>query len=197
MPPWIWSETAALTQLSPSVYLYKPPDNDDATTIRSPLSTDIQEVGLISLSSLDPWLIVLVTWMSAHRLHISKYIVDYQTHYPTSHIFLIQSSPRDLFHRPTSTQRRLVAPAVSTLLSSCIDKNKTEAKILLHIFSNSRSHQTRNLFRAYSETTSCPFPPHVTILGSCSGRGTYKRCVLARYLLPCLHPSRYASIYYP
>ncbi len=179
MPPFIRSQTAALTQLSPSVYLSKPSDNNNATTVRTPPSANIQQVGLTSSSSTDPQLIVLITWMSAHPLHISKYIVGYQTHYPTSHILLIRSSPPDLFYRPTSTQRRRVAPAVSTIMSSCIDKNNTDPKILLHIFSNGGSHQTRNLFRAYSETTSCPFPPHVTILDSCPGRGTFKRCVLA------------------
>lgn len=194
MPSSFSSSTApslsAFTQLSSSVYLYEPFDN--ATASNSISGTHEAILGTASTATSDsqtyvranvsspssPKLIILVTWMSAHPLHISKYILGYRTHHPTSRILLVRSSPPDLFYRRTRTQRSRVAPAVSTILSSCTAATANPA-ILLHLFSNGGSHQTRNLLLAYSETTSCPFPPHVTIFDSCPGRASFKRSVLA------------------
>ncbi len=190
---------SALTQLSPSVYLSEPPhdaaapraisSDEDASLARSEQGK-YGRAHTLSPQLSSPKLIILVTWMSAHPLHISKYIHGYRTHYPASRILVIRSSPADLFYRRTSTQRRRVAPAVSAVLSS-YSATCQDPAIILHVFSNGGSHQTRNLLLAYSETTSCPFPPHVTIFDSCPGRATFKRSVLAlSSALPSFPPAR-------
>lgn len=169
------------TQLSPSVYLSEPPRQHVHA------AAGAEESGT-SIS--PPKLIILVTWMSAHPFHISKYILGYRTRYPASRILIVRSSPPDLFYRRTSTQRRRVAPAVSVVLSS---RSATchDPEIILHVFSNGGSHQTLNLLRAYREINSSPFPPHVTIFDSCPGRATFKRSVLAlSSALPAFPPAR-------
>ena len=180
---------SAFTQLSPSVYSYH-----DSSTTSFPLDAisayqdagtrhaemaaapRIQPIELRSISSSHaPPLVVLVTWMSAQPSHISKYIQGYQTLYPASSILLVRSSPPDLLYRSTRTQRHRVAPAISKIFSA-YNGNQT---IILHIFSNGGSHQSLNLLRAYRETNHSSFPPHVTILDSCPGRGTFQSSVLA------------------
>lgn len=167
--PLVTTPLSTFTQLSPVVYLYEPAEDDHSNVFSSPSS---------SKRSSNPKLIILVTWMSAHPLHISKYILGYQAHFPSSRILLIRSSPLDLLYRSTRTQRRWVTPAVSVILSSCTTTN-TKPELLLHIFSNGGSHQAHNLLRAYSEINSDTIPSHVTIFDSSPGRSTFKRSVLA------------------
>lgn len=199
MPPFT-SATAslsALTQLSPSVYLSEPPPQAAPHAISSDQGANLagaEQVGGTGLpsppSSSPPKLIVLVTWMSAHPLHISKYVLGYRTCYPASRILVIRSSPSDVFYRRTGTQRRRLAPAISVVLSS-YSATCNDPEIILHIFSNGGSLQTLNLLRAYGENNSCSFPPHVTIFDSCPGRATFKRCVLAlSSALPSFPPAR-------
>ena len=174
---------ASLRKLSPSVYLYEPPKTRDAPVAH----TRVTHV----TSSSAPKLIILVTWMSANPLHISKYVLGYQSRYPSSRILLIGSSIPDLFYRSTQTQRLRITPAVSAIISLSTAITNADPEILLHVFSNGGSHQTRNLCLAYSETTSHPFPPHVTIFDSCPGRATFQRSVLALSAsLPSVQPLR-------
>ena len=44
-----------------------------------------------------PTLIVLCTWMSAHRKHISKYTSHYRLKYPNADLLIIESSIADIF----------------------------------------------------------------------------------------------------
>ena len=183
---------SALTRLSPCVYSYHdssttsfPLDStsayQDAGTHQAEMAATprTQPIQLCSISpSHTPRLIVLATWMSAQPSHIAKYIQGYKTLYPASSILLIRSSPPDLLYRSTRTQRRRVAPAISKIFSAYKDTEGNET-IILHVFSNGGSHQTLNLLRAYSENNHSPFPPHVTILDSCPGRGTFQSSVLA------------------
>lgn len=191
---------SALTQLSPSVYLSEPPqhaaappaissDEQASLAISERVAPEVA-CSIPSPPPPPPKLIILVTWMSAHPFHISKYVLGYRTHYSASRILVIRSSPPDLFYRRTRTQRRRVAPAISAILSS-YSATCHEPQIILHVFSNGGSHQTRNLLLGYSETTSCLFPPHVTIFDSCPGRATFKRSVLAlSSALPSFPPAR-------
>lgn len=201
---------SSLAQLSPSVYLYepaergtRPPDSVDSDqkdetvtatshALRSPYtSVSLSNQNPNRKSGPSPKLIILVTWMSAHPVHISKYILGYQTHFPTSPILLVRSSPPDLFYRRTQTQRGRVSPAIAAILSCCTTTD-VEPELLLHIFSNGGSHQTRNLLRAYREMTSNVMPSHITILDSCPGRGTFKQSVLAlSSALPSAPPLRF------
>lgn len=179
------------TQLSPSVYLSQS-DSQPTAAATSTISheNDAKEHSTSSTASIPttldlqpPKLIILITWMSAQPSHINKYILGYHALYPTTKILIIRSSPPDIFHRSKKTQRRRVAPAVSTIVASfphTVPATKHEnPELILHIFSNGGSHQARNLLLAYRETASTPFPPHVTIFDSCPGRATFKRSVLA------------------
>lgn len=190
---------SALTQLSPSVYLIEPPE--DAAV--SPAISRYEKArcsGREEQAASDfctppspfppPKLIILFTWMSAHPTHISKYLLAYRTHYPTSRILVIRTSPLDLFYRPTSTQHRRVAPAISAVLSSC-PFTFPDPEVILHVFSNGGSHQVCNFLSAYRKATPCPFPNHITIFDSCPGRATFKRSVLAlSSALPSFAPAR-------
>ncbi|MCJ1465557.1 hypothetical protein MMC07_004175 [Pseudocyphellaria aurata] len=204
MPPFSSATTSslsALTQLSPSVYLSKPLSqpahparSEEEQEVNLAAAEHVASVDTTSISSrrlsLPPKLIILVTWMSAHPSHISKYVLGYRTHYPASRILVVRSSPPDLLYRRTKAQRRRVAPAISVVLSSC-SAICNDPEIILHVFSNGGSHQTLNLLRAYSETTLRSFPPHVTIFDSCPGRATFKRSVLAlSSALPSFPPAR-------
>lgn len=144
-----------------------------------------EDARVLSPRSSPSKLIILFTWMSAHPNHISKYVLGYRAHYPTSRILVISISPLDLFYRRTSVLHRWVAPAISTSLSSC-SASSSNPKVLLHICSNGGSYQACNFLRAFSETALRPFPPHITIFDSCPGRATFKRSVLA---LSCALPN--------
>ena len=150
-----------------------------------------QQIQLHYISSWDDLkLIILVTWKSARPSYISKYLQGYQALYPTFSILLIRSTPADLLYRRTRTQRYRVALAVSIIVAACKSTDDEKA-ILLHAFSNGGSHQTLDLPRAYSETTSSPFPPHVTILDSCPDHGTVQGSVRAlSTALPKTQPLR-------
>ena len=75
---------AFMEVLSPIVSLYRP-----ATT--PPSSNN---------SPAAPKLIILASWTGAQDLHIAKYLIKYQSIYPTSQIILIKS-PSSLLFRPT------------------------------------------------------------------------------------------------
>ena len=176
------------TQLSPSVYLFQS-DSQATAAATSTISygNNATEHSTSSAASIrlpldlsSPKLIILMTWMSAQPSHINKYILGYHSLYPTTRILIIRSSPADIFYRSTNAQRRR---AVSTILASfprtSPAMNDGKPELILHIFLNGGSHQVRNLRLAYRETTSGPFPTHVTIFDSCPGRATFKRSVLA------------------
>lgn len=181
-----------LIKLSPSVYLVEPAQDPGEHEIGpSDEKANSARVGR-TISAECPKLVILVTWMSAQHAHISKYIRGYQSLYPTSRILVIRNSPPDFLYRPTSTQRRRVASAVSTIVSCCPATGGPEdPQIILHVFSNGGSHQTHNLLLAYGETIARPFPPHVTIFDSCPGRASFGRSVLAlSSALPNFLPAR-------
>ena len=190
---------SALTQLSPSVYLSEPPRNSNTPLATSnadgtsPIKPGQATSGTPSPSSPQSKLIILFTWMSAHPSHISKYISGYRTHYPTSRILVIRSSPADMFYRRTAVQRRRVASAVSALLSH--SDAHPDSEIIFHIFSNGGSYQFCNLLSAYRETTSQSLPSHIKIFDSCPGRGTFKRTILALSPgLPSFPPAHLLSL---
>ncbi|KAI4231907.1 MAG: hypothetical protein LQ349_005305, partial [Xanthoria aureola] len=161
-----------LQKLSPSVYLWEPPSSHSTATPKHPAPSP------------PPKLILLFTWMSAQPIHISKYIHNYQTHYPTSRILVIRSSPLDgLYHR-TSTQHRRLTPAVHHLLASLQPTTPTNPtpnppELLIHLFSNGGSLQFSTFLATHRQTTHTPFPPHIKILDSCPGRATFRRTILA------------------
>ena len=166
---------AAFERLSPSSYLYIPPQvGPQARPSRGSVS--------------HPSLIILMTWMSASPMHISKYIKEYQARFPNSCILTITSDPADYLLRPTFVRRRCIAPAVKAIVASCYPSApSTRAEVLatpdiiLHVFSNGGCYQALNLLTTY-QLLSRPchvFPQHLTILDSCPGRGTFALSVRA------------------
>lgn len=146
------SQLPGLQKLSPSVYLWEPLSaHSTATPIHPPACP-------------PPKLVLLFTWMSAQPVHISKYIHNYQTHYPTSRILVIRSSPLDSLYHRTSTLRRRLTPAVYTLVAS-LQSTTTSAstnhnpEFIVHIFSNGGSHHFCNFVSTYHQTTKPPAPP--------------------------------------
>ncbi len=169
---------SSMTRLSPSVYLHDPTNTDiSSSSTNSRQEPKVSKDTITTSSSAAPKLIVLCTWMSAHPVHMSKYITGYQTHYPNSRIVIIQSSPADFFWRSASAQRRRVDPAVSAIHNYCDYAKDSETEILLHIFSNGGCHQLLRLLGTYRQRTSYAFPSHVKILDSCPGRGTFKKSI--------------------
>ena len=153
-------------QLSPFIYRYEPP---------------VLKAG--SEHSKDPSIIILTTWMSASPLHITKYLVGYQTYYPGSLVLLIRSSPSDMILPSKGAQKRGIVPAAEAILSH-LDlgsdrRDSTNPEILLHIFSNGGCYQACNLIRTYQQISSNAFPQFVTIFDSCPGRATVVRSIRA------------------
>ncbi|KUJ15088.1 uncharacterized protein LY89DRAFT_588758 [Mollisia scopiformis] len=159
--------TAALnlTQLSPSLFLSRPSVKDDIP------------------DSTAPKLIFLATWMNARDVHIAKYIIRYQTLYPTAHILVATSSFRYYFS-PRSA-RREVAPAVKVIRDVLGDDTSkgSEPRMLIHVFSNGGSCVLYHLYDRYAkasrERSSTSeherlLPSHVTIFDSVPGRWSYK-----------------------
>ncbi|KAL9033788.1 MAG: hypothetical protein Q9214_007343 [Letrouitia sp. 1 TL-2023] len=147
----------------------------------------------LALSLPAPELIVLSTWMSAHPLHISKYILRYRTLYPSAALLLIRSSPSDFIFRRNSTQYRNLAPAVSKILAiGARDPDApptlSDPQLIIHTFSNGGNLQTVNLIRSYRQSTAQPFPPHIKIFDSCPGKATARGSVRALSSALPVHP---------
>lgn len=94
-----------------------------------------------------PSLVVLCTWMSAHRKHISKYTQQYRQQYPKAEILVIESEVADLTYRTNSSQQARLQPARDVLLShrSQGAEGHGQRKAVLHIFSNGGSQSAIQL----------------------------------------------------
>jgi len=167
---------ASQIQLSPCVSLYHP---------KTTLST---------ANSTDPSLVLLATWMDARDVHISKYIVRYQTLYPQASILVVKSSFR-YFLAPNLARRELL-PAVEVIhdaldhLSS--DRENSKPRLLIHVFSNGGSCMLYYLYEIYGKSeqeypnamtlndkkyshhnATDVIPSHITIFDSVPGRWSY------------------------
>lgn len=166
-----------MTRLSPSVSLYRPASD------------------LAPVDPTAPRLILLATWMDARDVHIAKYVVRYQTLYPTACILLVKSFFW-YFFSPSSARRELM-PAVSVIRdlidhpsSSSQTADDTEPHMLIHIFSNGGSYMLCQMYDLYAETKAATasqgaitdknrsnpdllLPPHVNIFDSVPGRWSY------------------------
>lgn len=181
---------SSLQQLSPCVYLHDPINSVVSGEITATSFTQSETPTTIPQSS-APKLIILSMWMTAHPHNIFKYVSGYQDLYPTSRIIVIRSSSGDWLWRSTNTRCRRVDPAVSAILAFCTATKKSDPEILLHLFSNGGSHQSTALLTAYGKTMSSSLPPHVKILDSCPGRGTFAESLKSLSApLPRIQPLR-------
>jgi hypothetical protein len=115
-------------------------------------------------------LIILCTWLGAHKKHIAKYIALYEKLAPRTSILLIESAVGTI--TPAySTQRQMMANAVTLVRN--VAQAGTTSKILLHAFSNGGSNSASQLLQAYRELTDQAIPLHGMLIDSAPGKGEY------------------------
>ncbi|KAL9093235.1 MAG: hypothetical protein Q9159_000412 [Coniocarpon cinnabarinum] len=188
-----------------SILLYEHVSSNDARESHeiggSSTGTDlIAKDHALQLDAQDsPSIIVLCTWMSASLRHIARYVNGYRRQHPTSHIIIIRCDPADVVRYLKHRQLQHLAPAVSAIQRLTEDRQKSEANMILHVFSNGGSHQACNLLQAYKQFATTPFPRHVTIFDSCPGHSSFKRTIAAMSAslpkTPGLHLLSLISVY--
>ena len=119
-----------------------------------------------------PSLILLCTWMSAHRKHISKYTSHYRLKYPDADLLIIESSIADIFYRTNATQQHRLHLARDILTSHITGQENRQ--ILLHVFSNGGAQAAVQLATSLSPETR-PKAFSAIIFDSCPGEATYAR----------------------
>jgi len=128
-------------------------------------------------------LVVLCTWMSAHRKHITKYTQQYRQQYPAADILVVESGVADMVYRTRKSQQVRLRPAREVLLSHATDAGQDhgQRKVVLHVFSNGGAQCAIQLvmglpprFRRYDFSA--------IVFDSCPGTATYTRTVQAMTL---------------
>ena len=155
------------------------------------------EGGLQSNNGGGRSLIVLCTWMSAHRKHISKYASQYRQKYPEAELLVVESSIADIVYRTNKTQQSRLRLARDILTShlTAID-GQEKPQVLLHVFSNGGAQAAVQLATSLSPENR-PNAFSAIIFDSCPGEATYLRSYqamshslpkspLAQYLGPLL-----------
>jgi hypothetical protein len=143
---------------------------------------------IVSPAASSPSTIVVLAWAEAQPRHVSKYTSTYSKLYPNARILLITTGWADFVYRSDDVQQRRLAPAVATLQAD------SDAKFLVHLFSNGGSKQLNNLNAAFSKETQKLLPIQALVLDSAPGRATFWRSVWTmlltlprqRYLRPPL-----------
>lgn len=142
-----------MAKLSPEVSIYRPEE--------TALSNDIPS---------SPKLIIVASWADARDEHIAKYLVKYQTVFPTAQILLLKSTSK-LFFKPRQIADAM-QPAVPVIKAALKTTTPTSSspELLIHIFSNGGSSRVGNLYEAYAssagEGEDTLLPQHVTIFDS-------------------------------
>jgi pimeloyl-ACP methyl ester carboxylesterase len=125
-------------------------------------------------------LVVLCTWMSAHRKHIAKYTQQYRQQYPAADILVVESGVADMVYRTKQSQQQRLRLAHEVLLSHVSDpaQGRGQRKPVLHVFSNGGAQCAIQLVTG--------LPPDIRrhafsaiIFDSCPGTATYQRTVQA------------------
>ena len=140
----------------------------EAVSLHSPLSTP---------PASDPELVLIMTYMAAKEIHITKYARHYSRLYPSSRILVVQCPLRHVV-MPWRVRPSL-APAVP-YLASLAAKPDTKPRLLVHVFSNGGVH-TASILRSMLRdsclangtiaTKDAPFMPrYVLVMDSCPGR---------------------------
>jgi hypothetical protein len=140
-----------------------------------------------------PSLIVLCTWMSAHRKHISKYTAQYRQRYPSAELLVIESSIADIVYRTNKSQQdriRLARDILTSHLTATPSNNQQNPRVLLHVFSNGGAQAAVQLATSLP-TTHRPKAFSAIIFDSCPGEATYARSHQAMsHSLPKTLPAR-------
>lgn len=107
----------------------------------------------------EPDVILLVGWMQASTRHLAKYTSAYEKLYPSARILAVETVAADFFHSQSADLKR-IAPVLEILYGL-----PSDAKLLLHFFSNGGAWTTANIARAYQKRTGRPLPATALILG--------------------------------
>ncbi|KAK3343464.1 hypothetical protein B0T25DRAFT_554382 [Lasiosphaeria hispida] len=139
---------AFMETLSPIVSFYRPPTTPTTS---------------------DPKLILFASWTGAQDAHIAKYLLRYQSLFPTSPILLLKSPPRLLTLQP-HTLPTAVSPAIPIIKSLFPDSAAladTQPTLFIHLLSNGGSSSIASLYTALAASPGGgTLPPHVTFIDS-------------------------------
>ena len=150
--PTLNQSLSFMEKLGPLVSVYRPPETPGSRS-----------------ADKEPRLIIIGSWTDARDAHIAKYIVKYQSLYPTAQILLLKSTMAEIV-RPSriSPAMKPAIPVVRALSSSA---QSSSPEVMIHIFSNGGSGSIANLYQQFA-TAAGPaerFPQHVTIFDSSPG----------------------------
>lgn len=124
----------------------------------------------------EPQLILILSWMGARQVHISKYAPQYRKIYPSSRI-LIAQCPLNHVVFPWRTRRDL-SPALPYLRGMSERQQKadeagdTSPKMLIQMFPNGGIHTAsylRNMLRGRQPHGTPVLPRYVLVFDSCPG----------------------------
>ncbi|KIE01151.1 hypothetical protein MAJ_03008, partial [Metarhizium majus ARSEF 297] len=127
-------------------------------------------------SGKEPQLILILSWMGARQIHISKYALQYRKIYPSSRI-LIAQCPLTHVVFPWRTRRDL-SPALPYLRNMSERQQKadeagdTSPKMLIQMFSNGGIHTAsclRSMLRGGQPHGTPVLPRYVLVFDSCPG----------------------------
>ncbi|PZD22923.1 DUF829 domain containing protein [Pyrenophora tritici-repentis] len=122
-----------------------------------------------------PCLIILMTWTGAYGQHISKYVSEYATMFPTSHILVITTSAKDIVWRSSAQKRERLLPAIKYILSLYGIPQSCKGGILLHIFSEGGANKACELAIAYRSVTGSQLPISAMCMDSTPGHPRFLR----------------------
>ena len=141
------------TRLNASVYLYEP------TSTYGKLSN-------------APELILIAGWMNASLRNLAKYTSGYEKLYPSARIVIITTSTLNAALSTHAANLKRIAPVLELVYGL-----PSNAKLLLHCFSNGGGWTTTLLAESYRMRTGRPFPAIAMVMDSTPGKNSYKATV--------------------
>ncbi|KZZ94919.1 hypothetical protein AAL_05030 [Moelleriella libera RCEF 2490] len=124
----------------------------------------------------EPELILILSWMGASPVHISKYTARYRRIYPSSRL-LVAQCPLNHVIFPWRTRRQL-SPAIPYLRDLSDRQAKADEagdrapRMLMHMFSNGGIHTAsylRSMLRGDQPRGTPVLPQYVLVFDSCPG----------------------------
>ncbi|KAH9997823.1 hypothetical protein F4779DRAFT_606297 [Xylariaceae sp. FL0662B] len=132
---------------------------------RASKSSSTQPPG--NLTTSNPSLIVLCTWVAAHPKHIIKYADKYLEDFPNADVLVIQTPLRSVLFSPSDkAQQRRLGPAIEII-------NRSTSSIFLHVYSNGGTVTVSQVLQALTPARREAI--QLLVLDSCPGRATYRR----------------------
>ncbi|KAH8791954.1 hypothetical protein BGZ57DRAFT_751790 [Hyaloscypha finlandica] len=150
---------AQFKRLSPTVWLYTPPN----------YSTTSQT------SSLAPTTILLCSWMNAVPKHTAYYANTYMTLYPQARIILVTINTMQFLFHPEIKRRADIKAAVTALLAA----DQSTDRLLIHALSNGGNRRVYNISSVYRSLTGNPLPAKIWIVDSAGGIPQFRRDIHA------------------